>query len=628
MGNMLRFPSVVFNNHGLQWFVPYLMAVIIIAIPGLILEVSIGQAYRGGSVIAYNGMNKRLKGTGLSLLFIGFMVLTYFNVIVTWIMVFFRHSFSNPLPWSDRDPEEFFMQDVLRVVPPVEGSPYATYPSIAMIGELAGWCAFVWFLVWICIFQGVGWTGRVVYFTMGMPIIMGIVLVGRGVSLDNAGDGVRLYFATWRGDQLAQQSVWQAACGQVFFSTGVGFGYYTAYASYNRKFANAVQDALIVVTSNVTFEIFIAFGVFGIVGYLGLHPDNTEISGSFDIGFVTFPAALSAMPGANFWSVIWFLTLLVLGISSAFAMLDAVVTLVMDSNPRMKRPLVVTALVTLCYLVSLPYCTEFGYYLLNNIDAWVNNLALVFVVWAECVAATTIYRWKDVVNQVGFPAFIWYNTGYFSGMILGVVLGHAVSAPAGAGLGFGLFIIGTLVAVFKSLNPDAAVPSFWGRNLFLRRLWFLAFYSGNQLRRDLNIIVGTGKNWNIPVFWAPLLRYITAPILTIVLSFAYPDFYQQRYDPLHIIGFTIAHFSLLMVGLGFIAPRWFDVFVPVQRRGEGDIATVPNLESGVVDALRDGEMGSGEGYREAGERSRDTVANSIENDDKYSEREEEKKVIR
>lgn len=125
------------------------MAVIIIAIPGLILEVSIGQAYRGGSVIAYNGMNKRLKGTGLSLLFIGFMVLTYFNVIVTWIMVFFRHSFSNPLPWSDRDPEEFFMQDVLRVVPPVEGSPYATYPSIAMIGELAGWCAFVWFLVWI-----------------------------------------------------------------------------------------------------------------------------------------------------------------------------------------------------------------------------------------------------------------------------------------------------------------------------------------------------------------------------------------------------------------------------------------------------------------------------------------------
>lgn len=134
------------------------MAVFIIAIPGLILEVSIGQAYRGGTVIAYNSMNKRLKGTGLSLIFIGFMVLTYFNVIVTWIMVFFRHSFTNPLPWSDRDPEEFYMQDVLRVVDPIDGTyssdgssveSYSTYPGTAVIGELAGFCVLIWFLVWI-----------------------------------------------------------------------------------------------------------------------------------------------------------------------------------------------------------------------------------------------------------------------------------------------------------------------------------------------------------------------------------------------------------------------------------------------------------------------------------------------
>lgn len=46
-GNLLRYPSVVYNNYGLQWFVPYLMAVFLIAIPALILEISIGQAYRG-----------------------------------------------------------------------------------------------------------------------------------------------------------------------------------------------------------------------------------------------------------------------------------------------------------------------------------------------------------------------------------------------------------------------------------------------------------------------------------------------------------------------------------------------------------------------------------------------------
>lgn len=125
------------------------MAVVIIAIPGLILEVAIGNAYRGGPVVAYNAMNKRLRGTGLSLIFIGFMVLTYFNVIVTWFMMFFARSFQSPLPWADQDPEEYFLRDILRTVDPVTGGTYTSYPAIGMVGEIAGWCAFVWFLVWL-----------------------------------------------------------------------------------------------------------------------------------------------------------------------------------------------------------------------------------------------------------------------------------------------------------------------------------------------------------------------------------------------------------------------------------------------------------------------------------------------
>lgn len=262
----------------------------------------------------------------------------------------------------------------------------------------------------------------------------------------------------------------------MFFSTGVGFGYYTTYASYNRKLANAVQDAIIVVSANVTIETFMAFGVFGIVGFLGLHPDTSVILGSYDIGFVTFPSALEALPGSGFWSAIWFLTLLMLGVSSAFAMLDAVITLLLDANPKFKRIWVVTGLVITCYLISLPFCTEFGYHLLNAVDAWVNNLALVFVVWAEAVASTTVYRWKDVASQVGKPAYIVYNTGYLSGMIFGVVLGYAVHPAAGAGLGFGLFIAGLTIALGISKTPDHIAPRVFGRNIWLSKAYYLAFY--------------------------------------------------------------------------------------------------------------------------------------------------------
>lgn len=487
MGNIIRFPSAVFNNFGLQWFIPYLIAIFFLAIPGLILEVSIGQAYRGGAVVAFNNMNRRLKGVGMASVLVSCTVVVYFVIILSWIMIFFRHSFISPLPWSDGKGEEFYYNQVLRQVDPIPGSfsqgggevlSYTEYPGTGMLGEQVGWVAFTWFAVWLCMFNGVGMTGRAAYFTMGLPVIMTIILIGRSVSLENAGRGIKLYFATWNGDQLGRGQIWQTAVGQVFFSTGVGFGYYVAYASYNSKYANAVQDAFIIVCSNCSFETIAAFAVFGAVGYLGIDPSNTPRLGSFEIGFLTYPSAIAAMPGANFWAVFFFLTLMLLGVSSTYPMLDTVVTLIMDAwGHKVSRPVVATSLVVTSFLLSLMYCTQFGYYLLDGVDRWVNNIALVFVVWSECVGATTVYRYWDVVGQVGWPAFIVWNVGYFGGMIVGVSVGQAVSPSAGAGTGFGLFIVCAVMSSTIAQTPDVRPPKFWGRSAIVSRFWCLAFYS-------------------------------------------------------------------------------------------------------------------------------------------------------
>lgn len=488
MGNLLRYPSQVFNNNGLQWFIPYLMCVFLIAIPVLILEIAIGQAYRGGCVVANNAIHHRLKGVGLSLLYVGFVVSPYFVANLAWIMVYFRSSFQSPLPWEGRG-EDFFYEDVVANVAPVPGNltadgsevvTYTSYPGVGIIGETVGWTVFTWFLVWVSIFRGVGLTGRVVYFTMGLPIVITIVLIGRSLSLDNAAEGVKLFWATWNGDKLASGEIWQTACGQVFFSTGVGFGYFTSYASYNQKYSNAVMDSILIVSSNVLFENIAAFAVYGVVGFLGLFPQDGVRLGSFTVGFITLPSAVTQMPGANFWAVLLFFTLMVLGYSSAFAMVDALVTLVMDAKPRWSRPTVVTVIVVVFFLLSLPYCTEFGYYLLTGIDRWTNDVALVFVVWAECVTSTTVYRWKDVVGQVGLPAFITYNSGFFGGMILGVAIAQAVSPAAGAGVGFGLFTVCTIASVVVSTNPDSPAPKWWRKNIFTSKLWYLALYSVNH----------------------------------------------------------------------------------------------------------------------------------------------------
>jgi solute carrier family 6 (neurotransmitter transporter, GABA) member 1 len=219
LGNLLRYPGQVFHNNGIQWFIPYIMALVLLGVPILMLEICIGQAYAGGCLIAFDHINKRTKGVGMAVVFNGYAICCYYVPILAWVMQFFRHSFRNPLPWVGRG-EEFYYGDVIRNPDPIEGGTYLSYPASGMLGETVGWCAFTWFIVWLCMFKGVGMLGRVVYFTMGMPVVMAIILIGRGVSLPNAGRGIKLYFGEWNGSQLGQGQIWQAACGQIFFSIG------------------------------------------------------------------------------------------------------------------------------------------------------------------------------------------------------------------------------------------------------------------------------------------------------------------------------------------------------------------------------------------------------------------------
>jgi solute carrier family 6 GABA transporter-like protein 1 len=608
----------------------------LIAIPSLILEVSIGQAYRGGTVIAYNNINRRLKGVGLGPVIVSFIVVQYFTVNLAWIMNYFRYSFTKPLPWENRL-DEFYWNDILQVGNITAGAlsadgksvlSFTSYPQVSIVGETVAWSVFIWFLIWVSIFRGVAMTGRVVYFTMGLPIVTTIIFVGRCLSLDNASEGVKLLWATWRSDQLASGTVWQTAVGQVFFSTGIGFGYFTSYASYNQKHSNAVMDAILICGSNVLFENFAAFAVFGVVGFLRRWPEDGVRLGAFVVGFLTLPEAVLQMPGANFWAVLLFFTLVVLGFSSAFVMLDVVVTLICDSGlVKMSRAWVVTILTVVSFLMCIPYCTEFGYYLLDGIDRWVNNIALIFVVWTEVVSATTVYRWSDVVDQTGLPAFSLYNFGFFGGQLVGIVIGHVINNPgAGAGAGIGIYVVCSVAAAIISRTVDETAPLFmerkifgrwtpprwladlWNSNMLIRKFWFLAYYSvsfsptrslhrrmltsqkGNQLRRDLNVIVGVGQNWKIPPFFPFLLRYISGPVLGIIFSFAYPEFHTLRYDPMMITGFIIAHITMLAVILGYAIPKYYDAFIPVERRREGLEPTVAMQTKGELGGMAIAEV--------------------------------------
>ena len=115
---------------------------------------------------------------------------------------------------------------------------------------------------------------------------------------------------------------------------------------------------------------------------------------------------------------------------------------------------------------------------MEGVDQWVNNVGLVFVVWAECVSATTFYRFEDAISQVGLVSFATYNTAFFGAQLLSLVVGHTVSIPAGAGVGFGVYLVGTGASIFLANTPDIRPSArYFDKNRISGIFYYLAFYS-------------------------------------------------------------------------------------------------------------------------------------------------------
>jgi solute carrier family 6 GABA transporter-like protein 1 len=70
---------------------------------------------------------------------------------------------------------------------------------------------------------------------------------------------------------------------------------------------------------------------------------------------------------------------------------------------------------------------------------------------------------------------------------------------------------------------------------------------------------------------------VTAPILFIILSLAYPSFEDVNSDPLQVLGFIIGHFLLVWVAFGLCMPSWFDVFIVPERRDDWKQPVAPGV---------------------------------------------------
>lgn len=254
-GNVWRFPSLVYEYGGAAFLVPYLLATLLIGLPVLVLEISLGQYYETGDVDVFGGIHRRLRGVGLSSIVCGLMLVTYYSMLIAWVLHAFFDTFSSGSLWKDPgtittdQAMEYFNNDILGMSTVGEDM----LPT-RLVWANVGYSFMTWVIVFLCIAWGIKTTGRITYFTLGFPVLMLFIFLGRSVSLEGADYGIEKYLKADFSTLVRHPEVWPKAVSQTFFSLSVTFGIMTAYGSHCKRDEPAFVNSCVIALSNFMYE--------------------------------------------------------------------------------------------------------------------------------------------------------------------------------------------------------------------------------------------------------------------------------------------------------------------------------------------------------------------------------------
>ncbi|XP_071821795.1 sodium- and chloride-dependent neutral and basic amino acid transporter B(0+)-like isoform X1 [Apostichopus japonicus] len=308
-------------------------------------------------------------------------------------------AYSDPFRAARKSPsEEYWKVAVLQEAPSMNDGG-------GIVWQLALCLMVAWIIVFFCLIKGIKSSGKVVYFTATFPYVVLFILLIRGVTLPGAIRGIRFYVIP-KFERLSDPQVWLDAAIQIFYSLSAAGGGLTTLASYNKFKNNAYFDSLFVAIANCCTSVFAGFVIFSVIGFmaetLGKEVDDVVDQG-FGLAFVAYPAAVAHMPGTVLWAILFFFMLITLGLDSQFAIMENIITALVDQYPTVLRPKKKYLLGGICivmFLLGLICVTRTGGYWVSLLDSYGASFTYLVYAVLECVGIAWMYGARRFVNDI------------------------------------------------------------------------------------------------------------------------------------------------------------------------------------------------------------------------------------
>lgn len=391
LGNIWRYPYVLYSNGGGAFYIPYIVAILLMGIPFLILEYGVGYNFKSSFAKAITKINSKWQYLGWLLPVAVFMIMIYYSAILGWDGIYMVLSFFKG--WG-ADPNTYFTANLLQASSSFTG--LTNFIPIIAVAMLIGW-VIVWFISHRDLEAGLGKVSKIL--VPALFIIM-IIIVGFSLTLPGASIGLaELFDPDW--SLLTHFEIWMAAFGQSVFSLSLGMSIAFTYASYTKDDADLVTNTISIALANSLFENFAALGVFSILGYMSLQSGTAVadlVTQGTGLVFIVYPTVFNVLgQWAYVLGPLFFLTVYLAGLTSILSTIEPL-SFSIQNKFGLSRSRTMTILIVVGALISMVYATSFGGDLLGYVDTFINQIALLLGVILECIIFAWIFKAERLID--------------------------------------------------------------------------------------------------------------------------------------------------------------------------------------------------------------------------------------
>ena len=302
-GNVWKFPWMCGQNGGGSFMLVYIICLIILGIPALTMEFSIGRAAQSSPLYMYQKLEKPGQKWGIFgwICLIGNLALmAFYTVVCGWLIYYFCKFISG-------------QNDSLGFVAMISN------PVIDVVFLLV--TVVVAFIV--LSFNLQGGLERITKFLMSALLVLMLVLAIHSLFLKGAAEGMTFYLKP--DFSKIDGSVVVGAMNQAFFTLSTGMGGMAIFGSYIGKERSLMGEALHVITLDTLVAILAGIIIFPACFTYGL-----EVNAGPSLLFDTMAAVFNHMSGGRIWGSLFFLFMIFAAMSTVLGVCENILAMVRE----------------------------------------------------------------------------------------------------------------------------------------------------------------------------------------------------------------------------------------------------------------------------------------------------------